>query len=213
MALIQQVFQLHRYGDDFVFGKKGNHQMLWRNKNDLQEFKKTTIGSDDFEKSIIVMGSNTFKSFPSKLPDRLNYVLSTKESKIKAQNGDEPDMAIQSIDDFKELMLNLPENSLVSIIGGFGLIKELLDNQFHFHEHEHHDHSEKCVDCNHSRAQNDYEIQDLYITIFESDFNTTGDLITVSPAELQELVKDYQLLEIKNIDQNVNLYHYVKRDL
>ena len=110
-------------------------------------------------------------------------------------------------------MLNLPENSLVSIIGGFGLIKELLDNQFHFHEHEHHDHSEECVDCNHSRAQNDYEIQDLYITIFESDFNTTGDLITVSPAELQELVKDYQLLEIKNIDQNVNLYHYVKRDL
>ena len=68
--------------------------MLWRNKNDLQEFKKTTIGSDDFEKSIIVMGSNTFKSFPSKLQDRLNYVLSTKESKIKAQNGDEPDMVI-----------------------------------------------------------------------------------------------------------------------
>ena len=213
MALIQQVFQLHRYGDEFVFGKKGNHQMLWRNKNDLQEFKKTTIGSDDFEKSIIIMGSNTFKSFPNKLPERLNYVLSTKESKSKAQNGDEPDMVIQSIDDFKELMLNLPENSLVSIIGGFGLIKELLDNQFHFHEHEHHDHSEECVDCNHSRAQNDYEIQDLYITIFESDFNTTGDLITVSPAELQELVKDYQLLEIKNIDQNVNLYHYVKRDL
>ena len=132
MALIQQVFQLHRYGDEFVFGKKGNHQMLWKNKNDLQEFKKTTIGSDEFEKSIIIMGQNTFKSLQNKLPDRLNYVLSTKDSKIKAQNGDEPDMVIQSIDDFKELMLNLPENSLVSVIGGFGLIKELLDHQFHF---------------------------------------------------------------------------------
>lgn len=199
MALIQVVFQLHRFKDQFVFGKKGHYQMLWKNKNDLQEFKKITIGNEDFSKQIILMGQNTFKSFDSKLQNRLNYVLSSNGSNIKAKNWDTPDLIISSVSDFKELLLNLSEDTLIQVIGGFSLIKELIANQLscnHLHE------------CHHDL--NDYEINDLYITIFENDFNTTGELITVEQSDLQELVHGYQLLEIKNIDENINLYHYVK---
>ncbi len=48
-----------------------NNSLPWRNPEELQFFKKMTIGSN------IVMGSNTFKSLGRLLPERQHYVLTS----------------------------------------------------------------------------------------------------------------------------------------
>lgn len=205
--IAQVVFSLHEYQDKYVFGKKGPQQMLWQNKQDLEKFKELTTTS--LGKSIILMGKNTFCSLPKKLSDRVHYVFSNSEKeKIKNQKGETPDFVINQIDQFKELQSSLSENDLVSIIGGYDLISQLIKNQYI------HIHDENCDHSNHSHdnVQNTYEILDMYITILSGDFNSTGHLIEIEKQDLQELLENYRLFSIDTLEENVLLYHYTRKD-
>lgn len=156
------------------------------------------------------MGSSTFKSLKTILPNRAHFVLSSKGNdkleSIKTQDGKTPHYVISSIDEFKELQHNLPENSTVSIIGGFEVIKQFIENQYiHIHDEN----------CNHDSYEEynprEYEIVDVYITILGGEFNSTGELIKVNQSELNELLQNYSLLEIQHLDENTQLYHYKKK--
>lgn len=61
---------------DGKIAKDKDHFANWTSKEDKQLFVQT---SKDF--GMIIMGSNTFKTFPSPLKNRLNVVFSEKEEK------------------------------------------------------------------------------------------------------------------------------------
>lgn len=56
--------------DNLAIGKEG--KLPWHYPADLRHFKRTTTGS------VIVMGSNTWRSIGKPLPNRLNVVLSRR---------------------------------------------------------------------------------------------------------------------------------------
>ena len=56
-------------GKNREIGKRG--MLIWQLKGDMAFFKTQTMGH------VIVMGANTFRSLPKKLPNRIHYVLTT----------------------------------------------------------------------------------------------------------------------------------------
>lgn len=54
-------------GDNRVIGK--NNDLLWRLKDELQYFKKTTMGHH------LIVGRKTFESYPKTLPGRTQIIL------------------------------------------------------------------------------------------------------------------------------------------
>lgn len=195
----QVVFSLHEFQDRYIFGKVGPSQMLWQNKFDLEKFKELTINKNG--RSILIMGKNTFCSLPKKLPNRLHFVFSNSQKEnIKNKLNETPDFVINSLEHFNNIQTELQETDLISIIGGYDLIKLLIENQ-HFHT---------CSnDCN----ENNFEILNLYITILSGDFNSTGKLISIHEFEFHDLLKDYNLISSEQLDEKVILYHYVRKDI
>lgn len=103
-------------GSNGELGKRGN--LIWRLKGDLAFFKTQTMGH------IVVMGANTFKSLPGKLPNRKHYVLTHGSLKVK----DDDDVKIfTSFDElFKEVSKQSKQQD-VYIIGGATVYSQFMD--------------------------------------------------------------------------------------
>ncbi len=100
---------------DREWGIGKNNGLMFRIPADMQFFKQTTTGN------VVVMGSNTLKSFPGGKPlkDRINIVLNPS-------GGERDDcIIVRSIDElFKEIKKYPPEK--VFVIGGAMTYKTLL---------------------------------------------------------------------------------------
>ncbi|AUR85769.1 dihydrofolate reductase [Vibrio phage 1.081.O._10N.286.52.C2] len=105
------------------FGNKNS--LPWKhNRNDLMNFKRITDGS------VLVMGSNTFKSLPGKLVGRPHVVLSDTNTAV-TESGSAADlytsMAISDlIEEIKSVYLPLGYDT-ISVIGGPSVIRQFLD--------------------------------------------------------------------------------------
>lgn len=62
---------------DNQYGIGLKNKLPWKNKNDIQHFKRITTDNNTLNKiNIVIMGNNTFKSILKPLPNRLSIVLS-----------------------------------------------------------------------------------------------------------------------------------------
>lgn len=115
--MIKVVFAM---GPSREFGNGDN--LPWPHiKCDMQKFKEVTADS------IVVMGANTWKSLPNKLPGRLNVVLS--EHQVENKSGEHPDMRFKH-HDLRQVVTELEvanPGKDVCIIGGLKLIDEAID--------------------------------------------------------------------------------------
>lgn len=95
-----------------IFGQ--GDSMPWKPiKEDFAAFKKHTIGTT------LVMGSNTYKSLPGKLPGRLHYVVSRDPSIKGADKVLSPNLIHQNFSYMKDSSL------VYSAIGGVQLIDSI----------------------------------------------------------------------------------------
>ena len=90
-----------------------DNKLIWHLKNDLQFFKKTTMGKN------IIMGRNTFDSLPKMLPGRKHIVLST------TVNLNEEIEIYRSIKEFLEVYKDFNEEMFV--IGGAQIYIQFLE--------------------------------------------------------------------------------------
>ncbi|MDE7381621.1 MAG: dihydrofolate reductase [Muribaculaceae bacterium] len=98
-------------GDDYEIGFNGN--LLWRIKEDLQRFKRLTMGHP------IIMGRKTRDSLPKALPGRTNIVISRNE------NYSAPDTLVaHSIEEAIEFASKTEGSDKIFIIGGGQIYKE-----------------------------------------------------------------------------------------
>lgn len=103
-------------GPMYGFGK--DNRLPWGHcSKDLKEFKRVTEGT------ILVMGANTFKSLPSKLPGRPHAVIVDPEREIpQLKTGHKPDYVFGSL----EQAINAIDlcGRDISIIGGPKLLEK-----------------------------------------------------------------------------------------
>lgn len=121
LGIDSEVFQKNHTGV-YSFGNKGD--LPWGHcKEDLKGFKAET------ENHLLIMGANTFRSLPKKLPGRIHVVMASSAVGLRSRNGDRPDMVIHggSLSDAICLMKET-YNQDVAVIGGKRLIEEALDN-------------------------------------------------------------------------------------
>lgn len=108
--------------DQYHFGKDGG--LPWgKFKEELEHFKKET------EDTILLMGANTFKSLPRRLPGRIHVVISNNPELIRTKKGETADAILNGgtlsscIDSTKHIF---GEEKDISIIGGASIISECL---------------------------------------------------------------------------------------
>lgn len=91
---------------DNHWGIGKDNDLLFRLKKDMAFFKQTTTGK------VVVMGANTFKSFPhGALPNRINIVLDDSGTKY-------PDtVSVSSVEDLNE-QLKRYDSDEIFVIGG-----------------------------------------------------------------------------------------------
>ena len=99
-------------GKNNELGKDNN--LIWHIKEDLQFFKKMTINHK------ILMGKNTFLSFPKPLKDRKHLVISTS-----LESSHEDVEIFRSIEDFYKKYESTDEE--IYVIGGASIYKALID--------------------------------------------------------------------------------------
>ena len=90
------------------------NELLWHIKEDLQFFKKQTIGKT------IVMGRKTFESLPGILPERKHIVLARSQ-----KNFPEGVIIFSSLDTFLANYQNNKEE--IMIIGGASIYEQFID--------------------------------------------------------------------------------------
>lgn len=95
-------------------GYKG--KLPWYLPNDLKFFKKTTLNK------VVVMGRNTFESFPGLLPNRINIVLSSKTDLVETDTL----KIVHSIPELNNLLETYSED--IFVIGGVTLFSEMYVN-------------------------------------------------------------------------------------
>ena len=103
-------------GKNMELGK--NNKLIWHIPEDMKFFKDTTMGH------VVVMGWNTYKSLPAKLPGREMIVLSRN-------NNDDSVKIVRSIDDIVEEYKMISQE--IYIIGGARIYSQFLphaDNLF-----------------------------------------------------------------------------------
>lgn len=96
-------------GKNRELGKNGG--LVFHFKEDMQFFRETTMGHK------IVMGRKTWESLPSKLPNRTNIVISTRDF-------DGPDEIIHDVSDF--INQNKDSSEEIFVIGGGKIYAEFL---------------------------------------------------------------------------------------
>ena len=103
-------------GNNREIGKRG--KLIWQLKGDMAFFKTQTMGH------IIVMGANTFRSFPKKLPNRIHYVLTTGSIK----ESDDADIKVFSnLGKLYEEVKELANKQDVFIVGGQNIYSLFID--------------------------------------------------------------------------------------
>ena len=88
-----------------------NNDLIWHLPNDLKFFKEVTMGK------IVVMGFNTYKSLPKKLPGRIMVVLTSKAI------NDNDIIVYNNLDK----LLNDFKNKDLYIIGGASIYQVFVD--------------------------------------------------------------------------------------
>ena len=96
-------------GKNRELGKNG--ELIFHIKDDMKFFRETTLGHK------IVMGRKTWESLPSKLPNRTNIVISSRDF-------EGPDEIIHDLADF--MAKNKDTDEEIFIIGGGMIYKEFL---------------------------------------------------------------------------------------
>lgn len=133
-----------------------NNNLIWKSKEDMQFFKRTTIGH------YIVMGRKTFESLPNMLPNRIHIVLTHSNIELPSEV-----IRCSSIDEFLELMSTIDED--IYVIGGAKIYNALIDFSYKMYLTE---------------FDAILEDADAYFpTINENDWNiqTVGDFNNTSP--------------------------------
>ncbi len=115
MAKLKGIFAIGIAGE---FGI--NNKLLEHIPEDLVNFKKETLNKT------VIMGSNTWKSLPKKLPDRKTIVLTKKTPTSK--KGEFPDVIFNCFEDLCGY-INKRKNEEFIIIGGKQII-ELFEEEF-----------------------------------------------------------------------------------
>ena len=100
--------------DEQHIGYKG--KLPWHLPNDMKFFKKMTINK------VVVMGRNTFESFPGLLPNRVNVVVSSKSDLVETDNL----KIVHSIPELNSLLETFSDD--IFVIGGVTLFKEMYSN-------------------------------------------------------------------------------------
>ena len=103
-------------GKNRELGKDG--KLLWHLPEDLQFFKKTTMGHP------ILMGRKTFESLPGMLPGRKHYVVTRNQANHFSQLHQQDDnlVVIHNLPDFVEQ----PHDEEIFVIGGGVIYWEML---------------------------------------------------------------------------------------
>lgn len=96
-------------GKNWELGKKGG--LVFRIKEDMKFFKETTSHHK------VVMGRKTWESLPSKLPNRINIVLTTHDI-------DGPDEVVHDV--FEFIADNKDTDEEIFVIGGGAVYMEFL---------------------------------------------------------------------------------------
>lgn len=100
--------------DEQHIGYKG--KLPWHLPNDMKFFKKMTINK------VVVMGRNTFESFPGLLPNRVNVVVSSKSDLVETDNL----KIVHSIPELNSLLETFSDD--IFVIGGATLFEEMYSN-------------------------------------------------------------------------------------
>lgn len=100
---------------DKNWGIGKNNGLLFRLKKDMKFFRETTTGK------VVVMGANTFLSFPDgALPNRINVVLDSSGKKHPHTTS------VSTVAELNEVLSAYPDDD-VFIIGGASFYKLMLD--------------------------------------------------------------------------------------
>lgn len=91
-----------------------DNQMLWHIPDELKYFRKVTLNKP------VIMGYNTFESIGGVLPQRDNYVLT---SRLNLGLYDKSATILHSIDDLLKLPLNFDD---IFVIGGVSVYEQFL---------------------------------------------------------------------------------------
>ena len=104
-------------GEDGSIGKNGD--LIWKISEDLQNFKKMTIGHP------VIMGRKTWESLPKRpLPNRRNIVI-TRQNDFKAEGAEVVNSVEKAIESVK--------GEEPFIIGGAEIYKAFMPFVTHFH--------------------------------------------------------------------------------
>lgn len=125
-TMIKVVFAvgMDAFHENLAFGNKQG--LPWDYcSQDLAMFKENTLNS------VLLMGANTFKSLPGKLPQRLHCVLSSTTQGLKTRKGDLADQVIHggTLSDAISFLNTMYPEKDICIIGGKGVIMEALSLQ------------------------------------------------------------------------------------
>jgi dihydrofolate reductase len=104
------------FAKNLAIGK--DNKLLWRQKADMQYFKKLTQGKT------VLMGKNTYLSLPKSfrpLPNRLNIVISSGEPKEIAENLEWYTSLDLALEDLKK------KDEEIMIIGGAQIYKQAIE--------------------------------------------------------------------------------------
>ena len=103
-------------GKNRELGKRG--KLIWQLKGDMAFFKTQTMGH------VIVMGANTFRSLPKKLPNRMHYVLTTGSIK---ESDDADIREVSNLGKLYEEVKALSNKQDVFIVGGANIYSLFID--------------------------------------------------------------------------------------
>ncbi|MCM1052373.1 MAG: dihydrofolate reductase [Ruminococcus sp.] len=109
---MSKLIMIAAVGNNNELGYKNN--LIWRLKNDLKYFKDNTMNHK------IVMGYNTFVSFPKLLPGREHIVLTHRDLQIEGV------MRFSSYEELIQYLQTLEED--VFIIGGASIYKLFIND-------------------------------------------------------------------------------------
>lgn len=109
---MKDLIMIAAIGKNYELGK--DNQLLWYLPSDLKFFKEKTLNK------YIVMGHNTFKSFPKPLPKRTHVVITTKD--IDLGNNI---IVLHSVEETLKYLKDI--NDDVYVIGGASIYRQFLN--------------------------------------------------------------------------------------
>lgn len=104
-----------------IFGSSSSNKMLWNNKDDLNFFKRKTTKNKTHKQNVVIMGRNTADSLSSPLKNRINIVITSKDT---YKSGFE---VFHTLDSAIEWSFNNYGVENIFVIGGLNLIYETLE--------------------------------------------------------------------------------------